>query len=92
MDLDECHDMIQCKYNGTCFNTYGDYFCRCPENFSGRHCEVYLPQNHELVNNFSNLVYVPYEKNVGNCTLRIFYHRTYMHFVLNVYVYNIGLL
>ena len=62
MDLDECHDMIQCKYNGTCFNTYGDYFCRCPENFSGRHCEVYLPQNHELVNNYSNLVYVPYEK------------------------------
>ena len=33
LDIDECKDKNQCRESYQCFNTYGSYYCACPENY-----------------------------------------------------------
>ena len=36
-DIDECLTS-PCMNNGTCFNSYGGYYCRCPKGWIGDNC------------------------------------------------------
>ncbi|CAG0912471.1 unnamed protein product [Notodromas monacha] len=42
-DLNYCTNHSPCRNGGTCFNTgQGSYTCTCPDNFTGKDCEVEL--------------------------------------------------
>jgi hypothetical protein len=38
-DKDECLQN-PCRNNGTCYNTYGSYYCECTRAWQGVHCEA----------------------------------------------------
>ena len=38
-DVNECSVNL-CQNSGTCVNTFGGYYCKCPLGWSGTHCEI----------------------------------------------------
>ena len=38
-DIDECEN-YPCLNQGSCINTYGSFYCICPESYQGSLCEI----------------------------------------------------
>lgn len=38
-DVNECVVNL-CQNGGSCVNTFGGYYCKCPTGWSGSHCDI----------------------------------------------------
>lgn len=44
---DPCSDN-PCKHSGECVSAHGDYYCKCPKGYAGKHCDISCPAKADI--------------------------------------------